>query len=263
MANLSMASINTRAVSVLYPVYGARNRSLKDHLIRRVGGKIGGGGDDRLIVTALQNITVSLRSGDRVALIGSNGAGKSTLLRVLAGILEPSSGKIDSCGQVSSLLDMSMGMDPEATGYENIVMRSVFLGATFVEARARIPEIEAFSELGEYLQLPMRTYSSGMGLRLSFSIATAVQPKILVLDELMGIGDAAFTAKANARLQDVVSKLEILIIATHDMDTARRMCNRGLVLDHGQVVVDAPLEDAIAAYQNCSNKSDLTSPVTA
>ena len=263
MANLRVASIHTRAVNVLYPVYGARNRSLRDHLIRRVGGKIAVGAVDRVIVTALQNITLSLRSGDRVALIGGNGAGKSTLLRVLAGILEPSAGEIDIHGQVSSLLDMSMGMDPEATGYENIIMRSVFLGATFTEAKARISEIETFSELGDYLDLPMRTYSTGMSLRLSFAIAMAVQPKILVLDELIGIGDAAFAAKANARLQEVVSKLEILVIATHDMNTARNMCNRGLFLDHGRVVADAPVEEVIAAYEDHTSNHERTAHVAA
>ena len=258
-----MSFIDARAVNVLYPVYGARSRSLRDHLLRRVGGKIGVGQDDRVIVTALQNITLSLRSGDRVALIGGNGAGKSTLLRVLAGILEPSAGEITISGRVSSLLDMSMGMDPEATGYENIVMRSVFLGATFAEADARMSEIEAFSELGDYLQLPMRTYSSGMSLRLSFAIAVAVQPKILVLDELIASGDAAFAAKANARLQEVISKLEILLLATHSMETARNMCNRGLVLDHGQVIADAPIEEAIAAYEHRASSAERASPVAA
>lgn len=245
-----MTSISTKAVSVLYPVYGARSRLLKEHLIRKVGGGIAARDDSQVVVTALENVTLSLCSGDRVALIGSNGAGKSTLLRVLAGILEPSSGEINICGSVSPLLDMSMGMDPEATGYENIIMRSVFLGATFAEARARIPEIEAFSELGEYLRLPMRTYSTGMSLRLSFAIGLAVQPKILVLDELMGVGDAAFAEKSTARLQEVVSKLEILVIATHDLNTAQSLCNRGLVLERGRVIVDAPVKDAVEAYRN-------------
>lgn len=258
-----MSFIDARAVNVLYPVYCARSRSLRDHLIRRVGGSIAVGQNDRVIVTALQNITLSLRTGDRVALIGGNGAGKSTLLRVLAGILEPSTGEIDISGRVSSLLDLSMGMDPEATGYENIIMRSVFLGSTFAEGKACISEIEAFSELGDYLQLPMRTYSSGMSLRLSFAIATAVQPKILVLDELISAGDAAFAAKANARLQEVLSNLEILILATHNMETARNMCNRGLVLDHGRVIADAPVEEAIAAYDHHARSPEEAASVAA
>ena len=179
---------------------------------------------------------------------------------MLAGILEPTSGELRIRGQVSSLLDMSMGMDPEATGYENIIMRSVFLGASFAEARARVPEIESFSELGGYLELPMRTYSTGMRVRLSFAIAMAVQPQILVLDEMIAAGDAAFAAKAQARIQQIVNELEILILATHDMNTARNMCNRGLVLSHGRLVRDAPIEDAIACSQPSASDQVAEAP---
>ena len=220
--------------------------------LRSVGGRLATDAD-RLIIKALENVTVSLKSGDRVALIGGNGAGKSTLLRVLGGILEPTSGEFISRGQVSSLLDMSMGMDPEATGYENIIMRSVLLGTSFAEARERIPEIETFSELGDYLALPMRTYSAGMQLRLSFSVAMAVQPEILVIDEMIGTGDASFAAKAQARLQQVVDRLEILILATHDLNMARAMCKRGLVLHRGRLIADASIEEAIKAYNSLEN----------
>jgi len=213
--------------------------------MRKVGGGIHVAEHDRISITALQDITVTLRSGDRVALMGANGSGKSTLLRVLSGILEPTNGNVRIRGQVSALLDMSMGMDPEATGYENIIMRSVFLGATFAQARALTEEIEAFSELGGYLGLPMRTYSTGMCLRLSYAIAVAMRPKILVLDEMMASGDAAFAAKVRARMQDIVSQLEILILATHDLDAARSLCNRGVVLNQGRIVMDASIEEAI------------------
>ena len=228
-----MAFISVRAVDVSYPVYGARGRSLKVKLLRKVGGRLALD-DDRLIIRALEDITLSIRSGDRVALIGGNGAGKSTLLRVLAGILEPTSGKLEKRGHVSSLLDATMGMDPEATGYENIVMRSVFLGATYSQAKQCVTEVEEFSELGTYLQLPLRTYSTGMWLRLSFAIAMAARPEILVLDEMIGTGDAAFTAKAHGRLQNVVDQLDILILATHDLHMARSMCTRGVVLERGK-----------------------------
>ena len=242
-----MAFISAHDVSVVYPVYSARGRSLKNQLMRKVGGGIHVSQDDQITVTALENITVMLRSGDRVALIGANGAGKSTLLRVLAGILEPTTGQVRIRGQVSSLLDMSMGMDPEATGYENIIMRSVFLGASFAEAKTRVAEIEEFSELGDYLRLPMRTYSTGMCLRLSFSVAMAMQPQILVLDEMIAAGDAAFAAKAQTRMEQLVNELEILVLATHDMSLARRMCNRALILGHGRVVKDASIEEAIGS----------------
>ena len=249
-----MAEINAREVSVVYPVYGARGRSLKSQLIRKIGGGIRIGEHDRVSVTALEDVTVRLLPGDRVALLGGNGAGKSTLLRVLAGILEPTAGQVIIDGHVSSLVDMGMGMDPEAAGYDNIIMRSVFLGASFSEAAARVPEIEAFSELGDYLHLPMRTYSTGMCLRLSFAIAMAVQPQILVLDEMIATGDAAFAAKAQVRIQQIVDELEILILATHDMNTARRMCNRGLVLSNGVVVKDAQIEDAIVFLEQSASQ---------
>lgn len=248
-----MASIDATDVGIAYQVYSASSRSFKNELFRTVGGGIRAQGASRIIVTALKDINVSLKPGDRVALIGGNGAGKSTLLKVLAGILEPSSGHVRVSGRVSSLLDMSMGMDPEATGYENIVMRSVILGATFREARQRVPEIEAFSELGEYLRLPMRTYSTGMALRLSFAIATYAQPEILVLDEMIDTGDAGFAKKAQSRIADIVSKLKILVIATHDLTAAAAMCNRGIVLSHGSILVDDKIETAVAAYRALAN----------
>ncbi len=141
-----------------------------------------------------------------------------------------------------------MGMDPEATGYENIVMRSVVLGATFAEAKARVHEIETFSELGDYLHFPMRTYSTGMGLRLSFAIATSVQPEILVLDEMIATGDEAFASKAKARMEQIVANLKILVIATHDLTTAKSLCNRGVVLSHGNIVAHSDIDAAIDIY---------------
>ncbi len=253
-----MALIDAKSVNVYYPVYSGRGRSLKEQLLRTVGGKLSEDENSRLVVTALEDVTLTLKAGDRVALIGQNGAGKSTLLRVLAGILEPASGQLTTRGHVSSLIDMSMGLDPEATGYENILIRSVFLGATFAEARRRIPEIEAFCELGNYLQLPMRTYSTGMRLRLSFAIAMAGQPEILVLDEMIATGDAAFAAKAHTRLLEVLSKLDILALATHDLNLARSLCNRGLVMAHGRVIVDAPVDEAIQAYETMGDLSRTT-----
>jgi ABC-type polysaccharide/polyol phosphate transport system ATPase subunit len=243
-----MVFVQARDVSVVYKIYTARSRSIKNELFRTVGGGIKVEDDSRVSVNALQNVSLSLRPGDRVALIGGNGAGKSTLLKVLAGIMEPSAGELRLSGRVSSLLDMSMGMDPEATGYENIIMRSVFLGANFAEAKARVSEIESFCELGDYLHFPMRTYSTGMSLRLSFAIATSVQPEILVLDEMIGTGDESFSIKAKARMDEIVSKLQILIIATHDLSTARTLCNRGVVLSHGNLVADTEIGDALSAY---------------
>jgi ABC-2 type transport system ATP-binding protein/lipopolysaccharide transport system ATP-binding protein len=249
-----MASIEARDVSVDYQIYTAQSRSFKTHLFRSVGGAIRVTDDSRVIISALKNVTLSFKPGDRVALIGGNGAGKSTLLKIVAGILEPTAGSLHLSGRVSSLLDMSMGMDLEATGYENIIMRSVFLGATFAQAKARIPAIEEFSELGEYLQFPMRTYSTGMSLRLSFAIATSIQPQILVLDEMISAGDAAFAAKARARMKEIVNNLEILVLASHDMQIVKSLCTRAVVLSHGTVLADTSVDEALANYERMAGK---------
>jgi ABC-2 type transport system ATP-binding protein/lipopolysaccharide transport system ATP-binding protein len=243
-----MASIDLVGVHVDYPVYSARGRSLKSHIARTVGGSVMRADGHVARIRALEDIHISLKPGDRVALLGANGAGKSTLLKVMAGIVEPPIGTVEIVGRVSALLDMSMGMDPEATGYENILMRSVFLGATFEEAQARIPEIEEFSGLGEYLDFPLRTYSSGMIVRLCFAISTSIVPEILVLDENVGAADAAFSAKAQARIMDIVGKSQILAFATHSMQQAQSICTRGILLSRGRVQFDGPLQEAIATY---------------
>jgi len=253
-----MASISLAGVHVDYPVYSARARSLKGHIARSVGGSVRRDEGRATIIKALQGIDLAVAPGERVAVLGGNGAGKSTLLRVLAGIIEPCAGRVRISGRVSCLFDMSMGMDPEATGYENIVMRSVFLGATFAEAEARISEIEAFSGLGEYLDFPLRTYSSGMVVRLSFAISTSIVPDILVLDEFVGSADAAFAVKVNERIREVVGRSNILVFATHSMPNARSLCSRGIVLDKGRVCYDGALERAIEAYDDSASAEART-----
>jgi len=244
-----MAAISLHGVTVEFPIYNARARRLTGELFRRaVGGKITSDSSSYVSVTALRDVSLELGDGDRLGLIGHNGAGKSTLLRVLAGIYEPTSGRARIDGTVASLTDMTMGMDLEASGYENIVLRGVFLGLHVKEARRMIPEIEAFTELGEFLNLPLRTYSSGMLLRLAFAVTTAVVPEILIMDEMIGAGDAAFVAKAQARLHQMISDSRILVIASHDVEMIRRFCNRAALLDTGRVVNMGQVEQVIAAY---------------
>jgi ABC-2 type transport system ATP-binding protein/lipopolysaccharide transport system ATP-binding protein len=243
------SSIDLVDVVVEYPLYTTRGRSLKSAILKTVGGKIGHDEADRVSVRAVDNVTMSLRPGDRLAIIGGNGAGKSTLLRVFAGIIEPASGVVNIKGRVTSLIEMSMGMDPEATGYENIIMRGVFLGMSYAEAKAHVREVEEFSGLGEYLGFPVRTYSSGMQLRLSFAISTTVNPDIMVLDEIIGVGDAAFLKKAEQRMATLVHASDIVVIASHDINLTRELCNRGVFMKSGRVAFDGPIEDAIGAYQ--------------
>lgn len=241
-----MASISLRNVTVDFPIYNARGRSLKANVLGRVGGRIGGQGGDIVTVEALRGINLELRPGDRLALVGHNGAGKSTLLRVLAGAYEPSYGVAEIQGKVSSLLDMTMGMDPELTGRENIVLRGIFLGMTFREITDLAPSIEEFSELGGFVDLPMRTYSSGMTLRLAFAVSTAVQPDILLLDEMISVGDADFANKARGRIEQVMENSRIFVLASHDPKMLQRYCNKGILLREGQIVAAGSLDDVLA-----------------
>jgi ABC-2 type transport system ATP-binding protein/lipopolysaccharide transport system ATP-binding protein len=240
-----MASISLRNVTVDFPIYNARGRSLKANVLRRVGGRIGGQDGETVTVEALRGIDLELRPGDRLALVGHNGAGKSTLLRVLAGAYEPSRGVAEIHGKVSSLLDMTMGMDPELTGRENIVLRGIFLGMTFREITDLAPSIEEFSELGGFVDLPMRTYSSGMTLRLAFAVSTAVQPDILLLDEMISVGDAEFASKARLRIEQVMENSRIFVLASHDPQMLQRYCNRAILLREGQIVTAGSLDDIL------------------
>jgi ABC-2 type transport system ATP-binding protein/lipopolysaccharide transport system ATP-binding protein len=236
-------------VTIEFPVYNARGRSLTEELFRRtVGGIIHSNGRRGVSVVALRDVSLSLVDGDRLGLIGHNGAGKSTLLRVLAGIYEPRSGRVRIMGSVATLTDITMGMNLDATGYENIVLRAVFLGLRVKEARQMIPDIEDFTELGEFLRLPMRTYSTGMMLRLAFAVTTAVMPEILIMDELIGAGDAAFAMKAAVRLDQMISHSRILVVASHDVETVRRFCNRAALMRTGRIVRLGSVDEVIAAY---------------
>jgi ABC-type polysaccharide/polyol phosphate transport system ATPase subunit len=244
-----MALIDLRGVGLDFPIYDSRARSFKQ-AITDLGGRLSRkDGNGRITIEALRDITLSVRPGERLGVIGRNGAGKSTLLKVMAGVYEPPLGRAEISGRVASLLDMTMGMDSEATGYENIVIRGVFLGMTFAEARSKIPEIEAFTELGSYLSLPLRTYSSGMMVRLAFAIATAGDADILLADEVMGAGDASFAQKARERLKSAIERAKILVVATHDEGVIASLCTRAIVLSGGKVSFDGPAQDAIAFYK--------------
>lgn len=244
-----MASIILTRASVEIPIYNARGRSLRSNLLRRVGGQLASDERDVVTVKALNDVTLALRPGDRLGLVGHNGAGKSTLLRVLSGAYEPSSGTAEIEGTVSSLLDISMGMDAELTGAENIVLRGVLVGMSLREARAMTPEIAEFSELGGYLDLPLRTYSSGMRLRLAFAVSTARRHDILLLDELIGVGDASFAAKARKRVEELMDSASILGLASHNADIIRQYCNRAVLLRGGAIAADGAVEHVLAEYQ--------------
>lgn len=244
-----MASIDLQNVSLSYPIYDARGRSLKHAVLRSVGGHVATH-HGRVDVLALQDISLQLRNGDRLAIVGHNGAGKTTLLKVLAGIYEPHIGSVSIRGTMSSMTDVTMGMDVDATGRENIIMRCVFLGMTYAEARSKVEEIEEFTELGDYLSLPIRTYSTGMLVRLGFAASTAMRPEILIMDEMIGAGDMAFADKARARVGEYVESAHIMVLASHNNAILRQFCNKGLFLEHGRIRMFGALEEILEAYEH-------------
>jgi len=197
----------------------------------------------------LTDITISIVHGDRIGLVGRNGAGKSTLLRVMSGIYEPGAGSVRVVGRLAGLTDITMGMDMEATGYENILIRGFMLGRTRRESLARVADIETFSELGDYLNLPLRTYSQGMVLRLAFAISTSIEPEILILDEMIGAGDKRFAEKAAARLSRVAEAARIIVVASHQPETLRRLCNKAVLLREGRLVAVGPVEQILSRYE--------------
>lgn len=246
-----MAKIELHDVIVDIPVYNVRGRSLKSMVFQRA---IGGNmrtreRGDVVVIRALDGVSATFSSGEQIGLIGHNGAGKTTLLRVMSGVYAPTTGHARIEGEVSALTDIMAGIDMEATGYDNIIYRSILLGHTNAQAKALVPEIEAFSELGEYLNLPVRTYSTGMMLRLTFAITTSIRPAILLMDEMISAGDASFIEKARARLKDVISSANIVVISSHVEGVIREFCNRVLWLEHGKIRMDGPPDEVLDAYR--------------
>lgn len=247
-----MASIMLEKVSVSFPIYSSATRSIKNRLMQSAtGGQIRSeSGSHRIsVVQALQDIDLSLSNGDRIGLVGHNGAGKTTLLRVLGGIYEPNEGRVSVNGSTVPLFDISLGMDPESTGYENIVLRGLYLGLSRAQIRERLDEIANFTELGDFLDLPIRTYSAGMRMRLAFAVSTSVAPDILLLDEGIGAGDAAFLQKASERLRQFTEQVSIIVLSSHSEDLIRRMCNKALLMEHGRVTSSGTTEEVLAQYR--------------
>jgi ABC-type polysaccharide/polyol phosphate transport system ATPase subunit len=246
---MSDVFIHLDGVCVEFPVYNAHGRSLKRALVHMTtGGHLGLDRNDRVVVRALEDINLQIEHGDRLALIGHNGAGKTTMLRVLAGVYEPTRGQITSNGRIAALSDIMLGIDMESTGHENISIRGRLLGLSQKEVEKRRDEIAEFSELGDYLNMPVRTYSSGMVLRLAFAVSTCVVPDILLLDEWIGAGDATFLGKAQERLNNLVGETGILVLATHSVALAQRVCNRAIWMEHGTIRASGPIDEVISAY---------------
>jgi lipopolysaccharide transport system ATP-binding protein len=243
-----VASLVARDLSVDFPIYHGNSRSLKRHVFARASGRLQQDDKSRIVVNALRDISLELRSGDRLGLIGSNGAGKTTLLRTLAGIYEPVHGRIEIEGRVGALLDATLGMNYELTGRENIALRGLYNGFGRPEIEQLEADVEAFAELGDFLDLPMRFYSAGMTVRLGFALATAIKPEVLLMDEWLLAGDAAFMEKASLRLETVVRQAEVLVLSSHAPNIILNWSTRVIRMDHGRIVDDGPPQEVMERY---------------
>jgi lipopolysaccharide transport system ATP-binding protein len=234
-----MSFIKLDNVSVEYPILDVSKRSFKkDALSWITGGKLGEGNAKHVSIRALEKISLDFGAGERIGLLGHNGSGKSTLLKVIAGVYHPTKGASRTKGRITSLLDLTLGMELEATGHENIYLRGVLLGASPSEIKKTAASIGEFSGLGDYLKLPIRTYSSGMLVRLGFAISTAFPADIILMDEWLGVGDATFQAEANTRLKSMTENAAILVLASHSPQLIQENCTRCIRLEHGNVAED-------------------------
>jgi ABC-2 type transport system ATP-binding protein/lipopolysaccharide transport system ATP-binding protein len=262
-----MLSITARDIHVEFPIYDQYRRSLKHalglgHIARsinrfasrnlNVGGQIGKGETGKVVIKALDGLSFDIQEGDHIGVLGHNGSGKTTLLRTLAGIYEPVGGEIRTSGHVVPLFDLQLGMDPYATGLENIWMRGKMLRLSDRQIQDALDDIVDFTELGDYLYVPIRAYSTGMMVRLAFAISTAITPEILILDEMIGAGDAAFIARAELRLKNFIEKTGILVVASHSNKMLREWCNKGILLERGKLIAFGPIKEVVTQYERAT-----------
>jgi lipopolysaccharide transport system ATP-binding protein len=227
-------SISCKGLTLRFPVYGVDAKSLKKHLARvTVGGRLGASTAGATEITALSDVNLELKAGDRLGLIGHNGSGKTTLLRALSGAYEPDDGQVEIEGRIAPLLDIGLGIDPSANGYDNIRLRGRIAGLTAKEIEGKLEEIAEFTGLGPFLAMPVKTYSAGMQARLAFAAATAVEADVLLMDEWIAVGDADFRQLAHKRLLNLVERAGILVLASHDHDLLRLYCNKVMRLEGG------------------------------
>jgi ABC-type polysaccharide/polyol phosphate transport system ATPase subunit len=236
-----MARIELDRVGLTLTVRQQKRVPFKEFLVRRAAESV-------LEVRALHDVTLQVREGERVGLIGHNGAGKSTLLRVLAGIYPPTAGRCVVEGEVSSIFNIQLGFEPDATGWENICYRGYLQGETPRTIRAKMQPIAEFSELGHFLDMPVRHYSAGMKIRLAFAIATAIEPEILLVDEVLSVGDRAFQEKAGLRMREMIAQARLIVLVSHDLETLANLCDRLVWLDHGRVRQVGPPDEVVDAY---------------
>ncbi len=231
-----VVGVSFERVTLQYPILNSHGMSLRNQIVRiGTGGLIEKEAGRLVTVTALKDVSFVLKTGDAVGLVGHNGAGKSTLLRTIAGIYPPDDGVVVRHGRVATVFEIGAGLEPELTGYENIINLGMMMGLTVTECKRLVPEIEEFTELGGFLNLPVRTYSSGMTMRLMFAVATSVTPEILLIDEMFSTGDADFQEKSEARIKRLIEGAKIFVFASHNPHLIRSYCNRLFHLEHGHL----------------------------
>jgi len=240
--------VEVAGLSVFFPLYHGSSRSLKKTVLAAAAGRLAQDRKQRVVVEALRDVSFTLRAGDRLGLVGGNGAGKTTLLRTIAGIYEPVMGRLEIVGSLHALLDANLGMNTDLTGRENILLRGLYSNLSRPEIARLEEDVREFAELGDFMDLPVRIYSSGMVVRLGFALATAIRPRILVMDEWLMAGDASFMDKARARLEDMVSGAEILVLASHTAAIVKEWCDRVLWLDQGRVRDDGAPDQVLERY---------------
>lgn len=245
-----MSSIEVSHACLDYPIVGIGSRSLKNRLLGTATGGLISSGDAVPVVKAIRDVSFFLKEGDRLGLVGHNGAGKSTLLKILAGIYQINTGSVKVKGRIVSTLNTSLGMEPEATGYENIIIRGLLLGIKRAEINKKLDEISAFTELGEFLNMPVRIYSSGMVTRLAFATVTAMDSDILLMDEVIGTGDAAFMDKAEKRLNEFMNRSKIIVLASHSDHVIKKFCNKAILLEHGRIIAVGSPDEVVTTYHS-------------
>lgn len=258
-----MAHLTAFNISIEFPLYHAESRSLKKAILGRAAPRFGHDRKNRPVVEALRHISFSLSSGDQLGLIGSNGSGKTTLLRSLSGIYQPTAGSLSMDGSLTSLLDPGQGMNMDMTGRENIRLRGYYLGLPSADIDRLEADVEDFSELNEFLDLPVRNYSSGMVVRLAFALATAFPPEILLMDEWIMAGDAGFMTKAKARIENMVRQADILVLASHSAYIIAEWCNRIIWLEQGKIRADGAPMDVLQAYLPTDSFEELKTSLNA
>ncbi len=240
-----MAKIELTDVSLTFNAHQQKRVSLKEYLVRKM---FLSSVNPMMRVHALSGINLSVRDGERIGIIGHNGAGKTTLLKTLAGVYPPTSGTRVVEGKICSLFDITLGFEQEATGWENILYRSYLQGETPASIRGKLDAIAEFTELGDFLNTAVRNYSTGMQMRLAFSIATCINPEVLLVDEVLAVGDYAFQLKAQARMRELMSSSRLMVMVAHDLPALRKLCTRVIWMKHGQIVMDGDPDEVMGAY---------------